>query len=127
VSDYVTKDESWFETATPEDLRGRPVKVACGDGCIRIVDATEVRNDYRHLTWIAWSPISVCKRFDNEAVTKDDCDMWVVAVSDHQAKLALIDRIYPMEKCSKKDRDSRYLDLLESAADKAVAGEPITQ
>ena len=61
------------------------------------------------------------------AVTKDDCDMWVVAVSDHQAKLALIDRIYPMEKCSKKDRDSRYLDLLESAADKAVAEEPITQ
>ncbi len=53
------------------------------------------------------------------AVTKDDCDMWVVANSEHQAKLALIDRIYPLEKCSKKDRDYRLLHLLESAVDKA--------
>ena len=51
------------------------------------------------------------------AVVKDDCDMWVVAVSEHQAKLALIDRVYPMEKCSKKDRDYRLLHLLESAAE----------
>lgn len=51
------------------------------------------------------------------AVTKDDCNMWIVAVSDHQAKLALIDRLWPMEKCSKKDRDYRYLHLLESAAE----------
>lgn len=59
------------------------------------------------------------------AVTRDDCDMWVVAVSEHQAKLALLDRVYPMEKCSKKDRDYRLLHLLESAADKVVAQEPI--
>jgi hypothetical protein len=51
------------------------------------------------------------------AVTKDDCKMWIVAVSDHQAKLAIIDRVYPMEKVSKKDRDYRYLHLLESAAE----------
>jgi hypothetical protein len=61
------------------------------------------------------------------AVTKDDCSMWIVAVSEHQAKLAFIDRVWPMEKCSKKDRDSRYLDLLESAAEKAGTEEPITQ
>lgn len=42
---------------------------------------------------------------------------WVVAVSDHQAKLAIIDYAYPMEKVSKKDRDYRYLHLLESAAE----------
>ena len=57
------------------------------------------------------------------AVTRDDCNMWVVAVSEHQAKLALLDRVYPMKKCSKKGRDLRYLDLLESSADKAVAEE----
>lgn len=41
---------------------------------------------------------------------------WVVAVSEHQAKMAFVDRAYPMEKVSKKDRDCRYLHLLESAA-----------
>ena len=55
------------------------------------------------------------------AVTKDDCSMWVVAVSEHQAKLALIDRVYPMEKTNKKDRDYRLLHLLESAANDAAA------
>jgi len=52
--------------------------------------------------------------------TIEGCDswgfLWIVAVSEHQAKLALIDRVWPMEKCSKKDRDYRYLHLLESAA-----------
>lgn len=43
--------------------------------------------------------------------------LWVVAISEHQAKLAIIDYAYPMEKIAKKDRDSRYLDLLESAAE----------
>jgi hypothetical protein len=42
---------------------------------------------------------------------------WIVAISEHQAKLAIIDRAYPMEKVAKKDRDSRYLDLLEIAAE----------
>lgn len=42
--------------------------------------------------------------------------LWVVAISEHQAKLAIIDYAYPMEKVSKKDRDCRYLHLLESAA-----------
>jgi hypothetical protein len=47
----------------------------------------------------------------------DDTAMWIVAVSEHQAKLAIIDYAYPMEKVSKKDRDYRYLHLLESAAE----------
>lgn len=51
------------------------------------------------------------------AVAIDDCDMWIVAVSEHQAKLALIDRVWPLKKCSKKDRDYRYLHLLESAVE----------
>lgn len=42
------------------------------------------------------------------------CELWVVAVSEHQAKMAFIDRAYPMEKISKKDRDYRYLHLLEA-------------
>lgn len=43
--------------------------------------------------------------------------VWIVAISEYQAKLAIIDYAYPMEKVAKKDRDSRYLDLLESAAE----------
>ena len=54
-----------------------------------------------------------------EVVKNEDYVMWVVAVSEHQAKLALVERVYPMEKCSKKDRDYRLLHLLESAVDKA--------
>ena len=46
----------------------------------------------------------------------DEEATFVVAVSEHQAKLAILDRAYPMQKCSKKDRDYRYLHLLESAA-----------
>lgn len=47
--------------------------------------------------------------------TLDACIFgWVVAVSEHQAKMAFIDRAYPMEKISKKDRDYRLLHLLEA-------------
>lgn len=49
-------EKEWFETETPKDLTG-PVEVICGDGVVRIVDATEIRNEYRHLTWVAWSRI----------------------------------------------------------------------
>ncbi len=50
-------------------------------------------------------------------------EFWIVAVSEHQAKMAFIDRAYPMEKISKKDRDYRYLHLLESAAKDAAVTE----
>jgi hypothetical protein len=38
---------------------------------------------------------------------------WIVAVSDHQAKMAMIDRVWPMEKYTKRERDERYTRLLE--------------
>lgn len=47
-----------------------------------------------------------------------DCTVWVVAVSDHQAKLALVDRIWPMDKLTKRCCETRYIDLLESVAEK---------
>lgn len=50
------------------------------------------------------------------------CALWIVAVSEHQARMALIDRVYPMEKFSKKDRDCRYVHLLE-AKDAAATAE----
>ncbi len=53
----------------------------------------------------------------------EQATVWIVAVSDHQAKLAMVDRVWPMEKWAKRTRDSRYLDLLESAveADKGTS------
>lgn len=39
--------------------------------------------------------------------------VWVVAVSEHQAKLAVLDRVWPMEKYTKRERDERYTRLLE--------------
>jgi len=39
--------------------------------------------------------------------------MWIVAVSDHQAKLAMVDYIWPMRKLTKRARDERYTKLLE--------------
>lgn len=41
--------------------------------------------------------------------------LWIVAVSEHQANLALVDYLFPIEKCAKKDRDERYTELLELA------------
>jgi hypothetical protein len=38
---------------------------------------------------------------------------WVVATSDHQAKLAMVDWVYPMSKLTKRQRDERYTVLLE--------------
>lgn len=47
------------------------------------------------------------------------CDtVWIVAVSEHQAKLALVDHIWPMDKLTKRDCETRYIELLESAAEK---------
>jgi hypothetical protein len=43
--------------------------------------------------------------------------LWVVAASEHQAKLAMVDRVWPMTKLTKKERDERYTDLLEAAFD----------
>lgn len=56
------------------------------------------------------------------SATCEEKVLYVVAVSDHQARLAMVDRIWPMEKCSKRDRDSRYLDLLESAVEADKSG-----
>ncbi len=39
---------------------------------------------------------------------------WVVATSDHQAKLAMVDWVYPMSKLTKRQRDERYTVLLEN-------------
>lgn len=38
---------------------------------------------------------------------------WVVATSDHQAKLAMVDWVFPMSKLTKRQRDERYTVLLE--------------
>lgn len=43
--------------------------------------------------------------------------LWVVATSEHQAKLAMVERVWPMIKLTKKERDERYTDLLEAAFD----------
>lgn len=42
-------------------------------------------------------------------------NLWVVATSEHQAKLAMVARVWPMDKLSKNKRDERYTDLLEAA------------
>ncbi len=47
----------------------------------------------------------------------DAARLWVVAVSEHQAKLAMVERVWPMSKLTKKERDERYTDLLEAAFD----------
>lgn len=52
-----------------------------------------------------------------QALDAGSKSVWIVAISEHQAKLAIIGYAHPMEKVAKKDRDSRYLDLLESAAE----------
>lgn len=38
---------------------------------------------------------------------------WVVATTEHQAQLAMVEHLWPMEKLSKRQRDERYLQLLE--------------
>lgn len=45
---------------------------------------------------------------------------WVVAVSDHQAKLALLDYLWPMEKLTKRERDEQYTRLLEKQLSQAA-------
>lgn len=44
--------------------------------------------------------------------------LWVVAVSELQALTALTYRIFPVVKLSKRERDLRYTELLELAAEK---------
>ncbi len=43
--------------------------------------------------------------------------LWVVATSEHQARLAMVDLVFPMTKLTKKERDERYTGLLEAAFD----------
>jgi hypothetical protein len=56
------------------------------------------------------------------SLEKDEAVVFVVAVSEHQAKLAFVDHVWPLTKWSKKDRDYRYLHLLE-AKDAAATSE----
>ena len=44
-----------------------------------------------------------------------DKQLWVVAVSDHQAELGLVNYIWPLSKINKRIRDYRYTMLLEEA------------
>lgn len=54
----------------------------------------------------------------------DSKTLWIVAASEHQARLAMVDRIWPMGKVAKRDRDDRYTKLLEQVvADTASAGD----
>lgn len=46
--------------------------------------------------------------------------LWIVAVSDHQAKLAMVDYLWPLEKMSKRDRDEQYTRLLEKQLSQAA-------
>ena len=49
-----------------------------------------------------------------QVATKTNGDSrWVVATTEHQAQLALVEHLWPMEKLSKRERDERYLQLLE--------------
>ena len=47
---------------------------------------------------------------------------WVVAVSEHQAKLAMVEFLWPMVKLPKRYRDDQYTRLLEQQV--AQATEP---
>jgi len=49
--------------------------------------------------------------------------LWVIATTEHQAKMALIDRIWPLVKQSKRDREQRFTILLEQAVDTMLASE----
>lgn len=51
-----------------------------------------------------------------------DKQLWIVAVSDHQAELALVDYIWPLFKINKRIRDERYTTLLEEAWQNAQGG-----
>lgn len=43
---------------------------------------------------------------------------WVVATTEHQAQLAMVEHLWPMEKLTKRQRDERYLQLLEGQISK---------
>ena len=43
-------------------------------------------------------------------------EVYVVAVSEHAAKQALLDFLMPLKKWAKADRDSQYIEALEEAA-----------
>jgi ATP-dependent exoDNAse (exonuclease V) alpha subunit len=45
----------------------------------------------------------------------DGAKRWVCASSDHQARLAMAEHIWPINKVNKRERDSRYLFLLDEA------------
>lgn len=50
--------------------------------------------------------------------------IWIVAVSDHQAKMAMLDHVWPMVKHTKRSRDERYTELLEREYASALVPKP---
>lgn len=48
--------------------------------------------------------------------------VWIVANSEHQALLALTAHVWPIVKVQKRDRDNRYLELLEELSERTVDG-----
>lgn len=50
--------------------------------------------------------------------------IWIVAVSDHQAKMAMLDNVWPMVKHTKRSRDERYTELLEREYASALVPKP---
>lgn len=62
--------------------------------------------------------IKACRESDQQIFEANGPEgvLWVVGVSKHQARLALVDRIWPLTKKSRRERDARYMSLLEEAA-----------
>lgn len=59
--------------------------------------------------------------------SKSKCEnvhIWIVAVSDHQAKLAMLDHVWPLVKHTKRSRDERYTELLEREYASALVPKP---
>lgn len=59
--------------------------------------------------------------------SKSECGnvhIWIVAISDHQAKLAMLDHVWPMVKHTKRSRDERYTELLEREYASALVPKP---
>lgn len=51
-----------------------------------------------------------------------DRSLWIVAVSEHQAQLALTAYVWPLTKLNKRFRDERYTMLLEKVWHDAQGG-----
>jgi hypothetical protein len=57
---------------------------------------------------------------------KDGYGPWVVATSEHQAKLAMVDYIWPLKKISKRERDNRQLEIMSKLFDE-MQEQPVSE